>query len=68
MAGRQRGNAGNEETGGDKWEEPGVPMRRAVLVSNPNDDVIIGVELTPSAGHPVDVPMPPVRPLMIHPL
>lgn len=43
-------------------------MRRAVLVSNPNDDVIIGVELTPSAGHPVDVPMPAVRPPMIHPL
>jgi hypothetical protein len=41
-------------------------MRRAVLVSNPNDDVIIGVELIPSAGHPVDVPMPLVRRPMIH--
>ncbi|CAL8461703.1 g1234 [Coccomyxa elongata] len=59
-SGRQRGNAGDEGTGDEEWEEPGVPKRRTVLVSNPNDDVIIGVELTPSAGHPVDVPMPPV--------
>ncbi|CAL8471065.1 g10607 [Coccomyxa elongata] len=45
-------------TGGAKMEPSNVPMRRAVLVHNPDNDICCGVELTPSAGQPVDVPTP----------
>ncbi len=63
-AGRQRGEVGREETDQDKGDEQVVPMRRAVIVRNPGDDVIIGVEVTPSVGHPVDVPKHQVRPFL----
>lgn len=54
-AGRQRGES-VEGTTVAKWEDPGVPVQRAVLVHNPGDDICCGVELTPAAGYPVDAP------------
>lgn len=63
VAGRQREDEA-EGTGGAKMEPSDVPMRRAVLVHNPNDDICCGVELTPSAGQPVDVPTPQVCQLL----
>ncbi|BDA45334.1 hypothetical protein COCOBI_07-1210 [Coccomyxa sp. Obi] len=47
-----------EGTGGVKMEPSGAPMRRAVLVHNPDNDICCGVELTPTADPPVDVPTP----------
>ena len=54
-AGRQRQDVA-EGTGGEKMEPSGATMRRAVLVHNPDDDICCGVELTPTAGQPMDEP------------
>ncbi len=60
-AGRQRQDAA-DGTGGAKMEPSNEPMRRAVLVHNPDNDICCGVELTPTAGQPVDAPTPQVCP------